>query len=194
MQRMVWCGLCSRVSRAAAVHPPGGGQVSTALSDPDLPCAADGLVQVCRAAAVHRPGCGQASTALSDRDLPCAADGLVRVFAAASPGRLLCTLRGVPSPSKGKLTPLTSLHVGPEGPPDFPGAPEKPVVVVVGDAAGNVLTWRVPDGRPLGKSGVTEAEALACFQQVQMAGVGPGKGLCAPMHVRSGVMASLTPA
>ena len=85
---------------------------------------------------------------------------------APAPGRLLCTLRGAPS-IKGLRSPLTSLHIGLLAPPDSPGAPEKPLVVTVGDAAGNVLTWTLPDASPLGQPGVTEAEAAACFLKVR---------------------------
>ena len=104
----------------------------------------------------------------------------------ATPGRLLCTLSGVPTNSRGGFTPLTALHVGPKGPPDVPGGPEKPVVVVVGDAVGNVLVWSVPDGRPLSKAAVTEEEALSCFQQVGDAPTCPCTLACLPVRVWSG--------
>ena len=106
----------------------------------------------------------------------------------ATPGRLLCTLSGVPTNSRGGFTPLTALHVGLEGPPDVPGGPEKPVIVVVGDAAGNVLVWSVPDGRPLSKLAVTEEEALSCFQQVGGALTCSSTLACKPGLVWSGLV------
>ena len=106
----------------------------------------------------------------------------------ATPGRLLCTLSGVPTNSRGGFTPLTALHVGLEGPPDVPGGPEKPVIVVVGDAAGNVLVWSVPDGRPLSKLAVTEEEALSCFQQVGGALTCSSTLACKPVKVWSGLV------